>query len=111
MRYRELTELVDDVLGRAQGRILLEELVLDGLGNRTGAFSVFSVLRGIEESRADVPASWVLPHVYAERTSLSPSQTGEGVVQEAARQASASRWTLIAAGVLLLLGVIALVMP
>ena len=31
--------------------------------------------------------------------------------QEAARQASASRWTLIAAGVLLLLGVIALVMP
>lgn len=36
MRYRELTELVDDVLGPAQGRILLDELVLDGLGNRTG---------------------------------------------------------------------------
>lgn len=40
MRYRELTELVDDVLGRAQGRILLEELVLDGLGNRTGAVAL-----------------------------------------------------------------------
>ena len=59
------------------------------LGNRTGAFSVFSVLRGIEESRADIPASWVLPHVYADRTSLSPSQTGEGVVQAAARRALA----------------------
>lgn len=59
------------------------------LGNRTGAFSVFSVLRGIEESRVDIPASWVLPHVYAKRTSLSPSQTGEEVVQAAARQALA----------------------
>jgi len=59
------------------------------LGNRTGAFSIFSVLRGIEESGADIPASWVLPHVYAERTSLSESQTGEQIVQEAARRALA----------------------
>ncbi len=37
MRYRELTDLVDDVLGRVQGRLLLDELVLDDLGHRTGA--------------------------------------------------------------------------
>ncbi len=57
------------------------------LGNRTGAFSIFSVLRGIEESGADIPASWVLPHVYASRTSLTATQTGEEVVQAAARRA------------------------
>lgn len=59
------------------------------LGNRTGAFSIFSVLRGVEESRADIPASWLLPHVYAARTSLSESQTGEEIVQAAARRALA----------------------
>ncbi|GAA4628445.1 MULTISPECIES: DUF3046 domain-containing protein [Cellulomonas] len=35
MRYREFTDLVDDVLGRAQGRLLVDELVLDALGGRT----------------------------------------------------------------------------
>ncbi len=37
MRYRELTDLVDDVLGPVQGRLMMDELVLDALGNRTGA--------------------------------------------------------------------------
>ncbi|WP_136520372.1 MULTISPECIES: DUF3046 domain-containing protein [Cellulomonas] len=37
MRYRELTDLVDDVLGPVQGRLMMDELVLDALGNRTGS--------------------------------------------------------------------------
>ncbi|UZN04898.1 DUF3046 domain-containing protein [Cellulomonas sp. S1-8] len=37
MRYRELTHLVDDVLGPVQGRLMLTELVLGELGDRTGA--------------------------------------------------------------------------
>ncbi len=60
------------------------------LGNRTGAFSVHSVLRGIEESRAAIPSAWVLPHVHARRTSLTESQTGAEVVQAAARRALAA---------------------
>lgn len=35
MRYRELWELVDEVLGSANGRVLARELVLDGLDQRT----------------------------------------------------------------------------
>src|SRR5690606_27094999 len=42
-----------------------------------------------EESGADIPAAWVLPHVYAERTSITESQTGEEIVQAAARRALA----------------------
>lgn len=60
------------------------------LGNRTGAFWVFGVLRGIEEGRPDVPAAWILPHVYADRISLTESQTGAEVVQGAARRALAA---------------------
>lgn len=37
MRNRELTDLVADVLGPVEGRLLLEELVLADLGDRTGA--------------------------------------------------------------------------
>lgn len=37
MRNRELADLVADVLGPVQGRLLLEELVLSELGDRTGA--------------------------------------------------------------------------
>ena len=37
MRHRELTQVVDDVLGPVQGRLLLSELVLGELGDRTGA--------------------------------------------------------------------------
>lgn len=37
MRNRELADLVADVLGPVEGRHLLEELVLDRLGDRTGA--------------------------------------------------------------------------
>lgn len=35
MRYREFWELVDDVLGSAQGRALVRELVIGDLDNRT----------------------------------------------------------------------------
>ncbi|QCB93936.1 DUF3046 domain-containing protein [Cellulomonas shaoxiangyii] len=48
MRYRELTDLVDDVLGPVQGRLMMDELVLDALGNRTGA----QALAGGAEPRA-----------------------------------------------------------
>lgn len=37
MRYREFWELVDEVLGRAHGRVLVRDLRLGGLGDRTGA--------------------------------------------------------------------------
>ncbi|MBO3096141.1 DUF3046 domain-containing protein [Cellulomonas dongxiuzhuiae] len=37
MRNRELADLVADVLGPVEGRLLLEELVLGALGDRTGA--------------------------------------------------------------------------
>ncbi|MCC2335247.1 DUF3046 domain-containing protein [Cellulomonas wangsupingiae] len=37
MRHRELTQVVDDVLGPVEGRLLLSELVLGALGDRTGA--------------------------------------------------------------------------
>ena len=37
MRHRELTQVVDDVLGPVQGRLLMSELVLAELGDRTGA--------------------------------------------------------------------------
>ncbi len=40
VRYRELTDLVDDVLGPVQGRLLLDELVLGELGGRTGAVAL-----------------------------------------------------------------------
>lgn len=37
MRYREFWELVDEVLGRAHGRVLVRDLRLGGLDDRTGA--------------------------------------------------------------------------
>lgn len=37
MRNRELADLVADVLGPVQGRLLMDELVLADLGDRTGA--------------------------------------------------------------------------
>lgn len=37
MRNRELADLVADVLGPVEGRLLLEELVIGDLGDRTGA--------------------------------------------------------------------------
>jgi len=35
VRYREFWDLVDDVLGRAQGRVMVAELVVGGLDGRT----------------------------------------------------------------------------
>ncbi|WP_129336822.1 DUF3046 domain-containing protein [Cellulomonas endophytica] len=35
MTYREFWALVDEVLGRAQGRVLVRELVLGPVGDRT----------------------------------------------------------------------------
>lgn len=35
MRYREFWQLVDEVLGSAHGRVLVQELVLQRLGDRT----------------------------------------------------------------------------
>ena len=37
MRYRELSQLVDEVLGAAQGRVLVAQLRLGALGDRTAA--------------------------------------------------------------------------
>ena len=37
MRYREFWQLVDEVLGRAHGRVLVSDLRLGSLGDCTGA--------------------------------------------------------------------------
>ncbi|MBI9115507.1 DUF3046 domain-containing protein [Sanguibacter suaedae] len=40
MRYREFWQLVDEVFGRAYGRTLASDQVLDALGSRTAAQAV-----------------------------------------------------------------------